>query len=62
MICAGCLLWSLTGPKQNIAKTRVSVDHSQLGTMIDVLASLGRLPARVVERPFHDPEMTLAAG
>lgn len=48
--------------EQNIALAMVAVDHSQLGTKVDVLTDLGRRAAKVVERPFYDPKKTLAAA
>lgn len=48
--------------QQNIALAMVAVDHSQLGTKVDVLTDLGRRAAKVVERPFYDPKKTLAAA
>lgn len=48
--------------QQNIALAMVALDHSQLGTKVDVLTDLGRRAAKVVERPFYDPKKTLAAA
>ena len=48
--------------KQNIALAMLAVDHTALGTQVEVATDQGRLAARVVERPFYDPKKTLAAA
>lgn len=48
--------------KQNIALAMVAVEHTNLGTLVDVVTDQGRMAAKVVERPFYDPKKTLAAG
>ena len=48
--------------RQNIALAMVAVDHSHLGTKLDVLTDRGRLSGKVVDRPFYDPKKTLAAA
>jgi glycine cleavage system aminomethyltransferase T len=48
--------------KQNIALAMVEVDHTEIGTTVEVATSEGMLTATVVERPFYDPKKTLAAA
>lgn len=48
--------------KQNIALGMVAVDHTAIGTKVEVATNQGRLTATVVERPFYDPKKTLAAS
>lgn len=48
--------------KRNIALAMVAVDHTHLGTSVDVVIGEGRLAAKIVERPFYDPKKTLAAA
>lgn len=48
--------------KRNIALAMVAVDHTHLGTKVDVVIGQDRLAAKVVERPFYDPKKTLAAA
>jgi glycine cleavage system aminomethyltransferase T len=40
----------------------VEVDHTEIGTTVEVATSEGMLTATVVERPFYDPKKTLAAA
>lgn len=48
--------------KQNIALAMVAVDHSAIGTQVEVATGQGTRLANVVERPFYDPKKTLAAS
>lgn len=48
--------------RQNIALAMVAVEHSAIGTRVEVATGQGSLPATVVERPFYDPKKTLAAA
>ncbi len=48
--------------QQNIALAMVGVDHSALGTVVEVVTDHGVLSAKLVERPFYDPKKTLAAA
>lgn len=48
--------------KQNIALGMVAVDHTGIGTKVEVATGHGTLTATVVERPFYDPKKTLAAS
>jgi aminomethyltransferase len=48
--------------KQNIALGMVAVDHTAIGTKVEVATNQGGLTATVVERPFYDPKKTLAAS
>ena len=48
--------------KSNIALAMVSVDFADEGTEVDVITSTGRAKARVVPRPFYDPQKKLATG
>ncbi len=48
--------------KQNIALAMVAVDHTALGTKVEVVTGDGTRSATVVERPFYDPKKTLAAS
>ena len=48
--------------KQNIALAMVAVDHAAIGTRVRVATGQGMLDATVADRPFHDPNKTLAAA
>ncbi len=48
--------------KQNIALAMVAVDHTTVGTKVEVDTGDGPRSATVVERPFYDPKKTLAAS
>jgi aminomethyltransferase len=47
---------------QNIALGMVAVDHTAIGTKVEVSTGQGTLTATVVDRPFYDPKKTLAAS
>ena len=47
---------------QNIALAMVAADHARLGSEVDVAVNGGSAQARIVERPFHDPQKKLAAA
>jgi aminomethyltransferase len=47
--------------KKNIALCRMAIEHSEIGTAVEVGKLDGhqkRLPATVVRFPFYDPEKT----
>ena len=48
--------------QQNIALAMLAVDHTAIGTRVEVVTGHGTLSATVVERPFYDPKKTLAAS
>ncbi|MDE3121835.1 MAG: glycine cleavage system protein T [Paracoccaceae bacterium] len=48
--------------QQNIALAMVGVDHALLGTEVDVITAAGPARARLVERPFYDPQKKIAAA
>lgn len=48
--------------KQNIALALISADHAVPGDAVEVVMMDAPAVARIVERPFHDPRKTLAAG
>lgn len=48
--------------KQNIALAMLAVDHTAMGTRVEVVTGQGTRSATVVERPFYDPKKTLAAS
>ena len=48
--------------KQNIALAMMAVDHTAIGTRVEVVTGHGTRSATVVERPFYDPKKTLAAS
>ena len=48
--------------KKNIALAMVSIDNSELGTILDVEISSKKNKATVVEKPFYDPKKKLASS
>ena len=48
--------------ERNIALAMVAVDVAAIGTEVGVVTSSGPARATVVERPFFDPDKTLATG
>ena len=48
--------------EKNIALAMISVEHADIGTSVDVLASSGLICARIVGRPFYDPRKKIAAA
>ncbi len=48
--------------EQNIALAMVGVDHAVLGTEVEVITAAGPTRARLVERPFYDPQKKIAAA
>ncbi len=48
--------------EQNIALAMVSVDCARIGTEVEVFAGSDPVRARIVERPFYDPQKKLAAA
>ena len=45
---------------QNIALAMVATEHAAIGTEVKVDTGHGPMPAKVVERPFHDPKKQIA--
>ena len=48
--------------EENIALAMVAIEHSEVGTTVDVETNLGPKPAIVVEKPFYDPKKSLATS
>jgi len=48
--------------KQNIALAMLAVDHTMIGTVVEVATADGPVRATIVERPFYDPKKRLAAA
>ncbi|WP_343079265.1 glycine cleavage T C-terminal barrel domain-containing protein [Ostreiculturibacter nitratireducens] len=48
--------------EQNIALAMVSVDFAQVGMEVEVVTASGPVRAKIVERPFYDPQKKLAAA
>jgi aminomethyltransferase len=48
--------------EQNIALALVAAEEAWLGAHVEVATPGGTVPARIVERPFHDPSKRLAAA
>ena len=48
--------------KKNIALAMISIDNSELGTILDVEISSKKNKATVVEKPFYDPKKKLASS
>ncbi len=48
--------------KQNIALAMISVESAEIGTQVEVQTGAGPAMARIVERPFYDPQKKLAAA
>ncbi len=48
--------------EQNIALAMVGIDHTTIGTTLEVETSVGTVGATVVEKPFYDPKKSLATG
>ena len=48
--------------EQNIALAMVSVECAGIGTEVEVVTASGPARARIVERPFYDPQKKLAAA
>jgi aminomethyltransferase len=48
--------------KQNIALAMVSIDNSEIGTLLDVKMNDKIVKATVVEKPFYDPKKKLASS
>jgi glycine cleavage system aminomethyltransferase T len=48
--------------KQNIALAMVSIDNSEIGTVLDVKMNDKIIKATVVEKPFYDPKKKLASS
>lgn len=48
--------------KHNIALAMTAIEHSGIGTDLEVQTATEILPARIVEKPFFDPKKTIATG
>jgi glycine cleavage system aminomethyltransferase T len=48
--------------KQNIALAIVAIEHTDIGSELDVTTSTGRAKAKIVERPFYDPKKQITAA
>jgi aminomethyltransferase len=48
--------------KQNIALAMVSINSSEIGTILDVKMNNKIIKATVVEKPFYDPKKKLASS
>ena len=48
--------------EQNIALAMVSVDHANIGAMVEVVTNSGPVRATICERPFYDPKKKIAAA
>ena len=48
--------------KQNIALAMVSINNSQIGTVLEVKMNDTIIKATVVEKPFYDPKKKLASS
>ena len=48
--------------KQNIALAMVSINSSEIGTILDVKMNDKIIKATVVENPFYDPKKKLASS
>ena len=48
--------------KQNIALAMVSINNSEIGTVLDVKMNDKMIKATVVEKPFYDPKKKLASS
>ena len=48
--------------KQNIALAMVSINNSEIGTVLDVKMNNKIIKATVVEKPFYDPKKKLASS
>ena len=46
--------------QKNIALAMVAIDHSELGTSLEVLSDTGTMPATVTAKPFYDPKKLAA--
>ena len=46
--------------QKNIALAMVAIDHSELGTSLEVLSDTGTMPATVTATPFYDPKKLAA--
>jgi len=48
--------------KQNIALAMVSINNSEIGTILDVKMNDKIIKASIVEKPFYDPKKKLASS
>ena len=48
--------------KQNIALAIVAIEHTDIGSELDVTTSSGRAKAKIVERPFYDPRKQITTA
>ena len=48
--------------KQNIALAMVTINQSEIGTVLDVKLNNKNIEATVAEKPFYDPKKKLASS
>ena len=48
--------------KKNIALAMIDINHSSLGTELEVCTDFGTLKSIIVEKPFFDPKKTIASA
>ena len=48
--------------KKNIALAMISIEHSEIGTELDVILSSKVIKANIVEKPFFDPKKKITSG
>lgn len=48
--------------KANIALAMVNIEHTDIGTELEVVTQKGHCSGTVVEKPFYDPKKNLASG
>lgn len=48
--------------EQNIALAMVSIEHTEVGTVLEVQTKTGPVSATVVEKPFYDPKKKITAS
>lgn len=46
--------------EKNIALAMISVEHAAIGTEVEAMTELGKVQAKIVEKPFYDPNKTVA--
>jgi aminomethyltransferase len=48
--------------KKNIGLAMIKIEHSEIGTMLNVISNNDKLNCKVVEKPFYDPKKKIAAS
>ena len=48
--------------KKNIALAMIYINHSSLGTELEVCTDFGILKSIIVEKPFFDPKKTITSA